>query len=209
MRNNLQKTKKNSSNILPQQIQKRETKQLEKLENHLLQNNTKQAWKEITNMKNNNSKHDPNQDVPPYLWLRHFKNLYETQSNIDNHLLKQHENNTNPTESLDKEISTEEILIKIKSTSSKKSPDFRGISNRLLKSSRHTLCDLYHKLFNLILKTNIFPENWAFSTITPIHKKGNSNDPNNYRGLSIGHNLAKIFCSILNDHLTSFLSDKN
>ena len=40
-------------------------------------------------------------------------------------------------------------------------------------------------LFNVILDSGIFPENWCNSTIIPVFKKGDENDVNNYRGITL------------------------
>ena len=40
----------------------------------------------------------------------------------------------------------------------------------------------------------------------PYYKKGDRNNPENYRGISISSNLSKLFCSILNNRLINFLN---
>ena len=41
------------------------------------------------------------------------------------------------------------------------------------------------KLFNIIFDSGIFPEIWGKGVILPLYKKGNINDPDNYRGITI------------------------
>jgi hypothetical protein len=57
------------------------------------------------------------------------------------------------------------------------------------------------KMFNLILKTGIYPKSWKDSYIIALHKKGDKSDPNNYRGISLISNLPKIFNAVLNNRL--------
>src|SRR4029434_11099225 len=45
-------------------------------------------------------------------------------------------------------------------------------STHMLKHSTHKLREATLKLFNLILSSGHFPEQWKVSHITPIHKKG-------------------------------------
>jgi hypothetical protein len=45
--------------------------------------------------------------------------------------------------------------------------------------------------------------------ITPIHKSGSKCDPSNYREITIGDTVGKIFNQILNNRLTSFLKEKD
>ena len=44
--------------------------------------------------------------------------------------------------------------------------------------------------------------------LKPIYKKGNSEDPDNYRGLAIGPVLAKLFSIILLNRLTNYIKLK-
>ena len=65
-------------------------------------------------------------------------------------------------------------------------------------------------LFNVIFDTSHFPPKWSTSLICPIHKKGDVNNPENYRPISLLPTIYKIFASILNSRLKnwseSFLS---
>ena len=65
---------------------------------------------------------------------------------------------------------------------------------------------IYCKLFNLIIKTGIIPEAWSKGTILPIYKnKGDINDPDNYRGITILSCFRKLFTALLNQRLNSYL----
>ena len=46
-----------------------------------------------------------------------------------------------------------------------------------------------------------FPSEWSKSLLCPIDRKGNINDPNNYRGISLLTEISKIFTSIINKRL--------
>ena len=52
-----------------------------------------------------------------------------------------------------------------------------------------------------------FPQQWKESLVTPIFKKGNSLDPNNYRPISLlsipGKLLEKVVCNSFDDHMIS------
>ena len=65
---------------------------------------------------------------------------------------------------------------------------------------------IYCKLFNLILNTGIIPEAWSKGTILPIYKnKGDINDPDNYRGITILSCFGKLFTAVLNKRLNDHL----
>ena len=64
------------------------------------------------------------------------------------------------------------------------------------------------KIFNVILKTGIYPKSWKESFTIPIYKSGDKNDPNNYRGISLINCLPKICNTILNNRLIKIIEDQ-
>ena len=58
-----------------------------------------------------------------------------------------------------------------------------------------------HKLFNAIFRSGFFPEVWSKACIVPIFKKGNANDTNNYRGISLVSCFGKLFTGVLNNRI--------
>ena len=64
------------------------------------------------------------------------------------------------------------------------------------------------KIFNLILKYGFFPSTWANSHMTLIHKKGDFDDPGNYRAISITGCLTKQSTSILNMRINEKISNQ-
>ena len=79
----------------------------------------------------------------------------------------------------------------------------------MLKHSTPAMQDAILKLFNLVLYSGCFPDIWNQGIITPIHKSGNKLDPNNYRGICVNINLGKVFNSILNGRIQTFLNKHN
>ena len=65
------------------------------------------------------------------------------------------------------------------------------------------------KLFNKIFNSGHYPENWSTGCIVPIFKKGDKNDPNNYRGITLVSCLAKLFTSTLNQRLLEWDKEYN
>ena len=51
-----------------------------------------------------------------------------------------------------------------------------------------------------------FPKCWSDSILVPIHKKGDVNSPNNYRGISLLHVFGKIYISVLNRRITFYVN---
>lgn len=64
------------------------------------------------------------------------------------------------------------------------------------------------KLFNLILNTGHIPEEWILGIIKPLHKsKGDVNNPDNYRAITLISCFAKCFTSVVNNRLQSFIDE--
>ena len=57
------------------------------------------------------------------------------------------------------------------------------------------------KLFNNIINTGIYPELWVQIIIIPVFKKGDVNEPKNYRGISLVSHVGKLFTGLLNKRL--------
>ena len=63
------------------------------------------------------------------------------------------------------------------------------------------------KLCNGILGVEKVPSSWGGGLIVPIHKSGDKQDPNNYRGITLSNGISKLFNKIMNSRLVSFLED--
>ena len=62
--------------------------------------------------------------------------------------------------------------------------------------------------FNLIFDTGIIPASWTIGLKTPIYKrKGDINDPDNYRGIALLSCLGKLFIMTINARLDSYLEE--
>ena len=110
---------------------------------------------------------------------------------------------------LDNTITTKEISDAISSLQNNKASSFDSILNEMLKYSQSYILKCLHKLFNSVLTTGIFPTSWAKGIIVPIFKNGLLDDPSNYRALTIGSNICKLFTKILNTRLDNFLIKRN
>ena len=53
------------------------------------------------------------------------------------------------------------------------------------------------------------PNDWKTANITAIYKKGNKNDPGNYRPVSLTCIVCKIFESILKDNISDYMESNN
>ena len=100
-----------------------------------------------------------------------------------------------------------ETITKLKNN---KAPGPDGILNEYLKNSSPLLIPIYFKLFNIILDTGILPGSWTLGIIKPIYKnKGNQQDPDNYRAITLISCIGKLFTAIINNRLKFFAIEIN
>jgi hypothetical protein len=55
----------------------------------------------------------------------------------------------------------------------------------------------------------MFPNGWRLSFLLPVPKKGNLQDPNNYRGIAINSCLSKVCLSVINTRVCVYMEENN
>ena len=63
------------------------------------------------------------------------------------------------------------------------------------------MVDLLEQLFSVIWQEEIVPRQWKEGLIVNIFKKGDREDPANYRGITLLSVVGKVFYKILNNRL--------
>ena len=67
------------------------------------------------------------------------------------------------------------------------------------------MVDVLEQLFSFIWQEEIVPRQWRDGLIVNIFKKGDREDPGNYRGITLLSVVGKVFCKILNNRLVQCL----
>ena len=75
--------------------------------------------------------------------------------------------------------------------------------------SLYSISNEMYQLFNRIYSSSQFPHGWKSAYIITLHKKGPKQNPANYRPISITSCFGKLFTTILNRRLTTFMNDQN
>jgi hypothetical protein len=163
----------------------------------------KDYWKFINKISENKKVDLPN-----------LNSLYEYFESINNNPL----HNINDTEYvndinlndndriLNSEITPEEILKSINNLKNGKSPGIDNILNEYIKASKEQMLPIYVSLFNIVLNTGLIPSQWSEGIIIPIYKnKGDPQQPDNYRPITLLSCISKLFTSVLNERLNKFL----
>ena len=108
---------------------------------------------------------------------------------------------------LDSPFTIEEISKGIRELKLRKVSGNDSISNEMIIAGAPTILPFLVSFYNEILKSHYYPENWHKGIITPIHKQGEIDNPDNYRGITINSCLSKLFNLLLTKHLTAFTND--
>jgi len=142
-------------------------------------------------------------------WLDHFKSVYEKDSRDEHIECKRDYIEDGCTSDLNDFITHEEIMCALYKIKVGKSAGPDNIIGEMLKYSKHVLLPYLSILFNAIFRTGHFPQNWADSIIVPLHKKGDPNNPDNYRAISLTSILSKVFTHILKVRLEEWSLHRN
>ena len=76
------------------------------------------------------------------------------------------------------------------------------ITNEILKHLTPRTKNILLDLFNHCFDSGTYP--WNSSIVTPIHKKGDIHNPDNYRAIAVGSCIGKLYSTILLNRLQNF-----
>lgn len=170
-------------------------------------NDNQLFWKNIKNTIP--KKNSVSNNIPVELWFSHFKTLLEGEEDvflneeINDHLIENEEND------FDVPISEEEVLLAIRKLKCKKAAGPDGIIAEVLKNASRIIVPFFVTFLNKLFDNGSFPEAWSESIILPIFKKGDTNNPSNYRGISLCNISSKIYSFIINRRLQMWVDENN
>ena len=162
-----------------------------------------QKWGKSDNITENS--------IQPQEWLKYFQNLLNNKRETPINLKKE-------LEMLEKEcffsemdfrITPIEIERAINRLNKKSSPGPDKISCKLLYHGRKQLMPILNLFFNKLFTHATQPESQSLNYLKPIFKKGETWDPDNYRGIAVGSALGKVFELIMLDRLEKTIEKIN
>lgn len=106
---------------------------------------------------------------------------------------------------LDRAITMEELKIVLSRVKNNKAPGIDRVGYEFFKNAPDTFLNKLIYLYNMIMRKKKMPEAFKKSIIFPLYKKGNADDPSNYRAISYADAIAKIFTGILLKRLNAFI----
>ena len=98
---------------------------------------------------------------------------------------------------LNASITADELHDCIRGLKRNKSPGIDGVLSEMIKDGGAVLHNCLLVIFNLL--ANHFSKQLSVGLITAVYKSGNKGDMSNYRGITVGSVIAKLFAMIL-DH---------
>ena len=189
---------------------KRKRKQFnEALLNDLLSSvkSQKQFWDTVRRVSN--KKGQPANNISCETWFKHFKDLLTKETHSD--LLVDHNEDEEETSYFNRPISRQEVSLAIQKIKQRKAPGPDGIIGEILKHgcNSNTVLDFFVHFFNALFDKGIYPEMWTESIVLTLHKKGDVNNPNNYRGISLSNVSSKLYSTIINYRLQEWVTENN
>ena len=195
-------------------FKKREYKKtiLNKISN-LSPKESKEFWKLLRSIDGKYEIHDDHLGFDLNSLAEHFRsqgNPEKIDTNFEKHISEKislKEKNLK-VQNTDQPITISEIKEIIKKLKKGKSSGPDLICYEIIKYSSSVMLTSLAKIFNLILETSFYPDNWNKSFIIPLFKGGDQTDPSNYRGISLMNCLSKIFNSVINNRLLIIFKNK-
>lgn len=166
-------------------------------------------WKVLNLLKTEETKDNPATNIGLSEWGNYFRELNHSNSESPKSWTAETKGLLANLECkfLDETIREKEIITAIAKLKNKKAQGPDKIRNEMLKYSQHVLLPCISKVFNLVLRSGVYPDEWAQGYISPLFKSGNPFVKDNYRGITITSCLGKLFNSIINSRLEKFLSE--
>ena len=142
-------------------------------------------------------------DISPTEWMDHYTSLLQgaTAGSIPD--------NTDENGPLDHDITIDEMMKAKGILKPGKATGTDQVNNEMILQALLKYPDAFRNVFNSLLKKGVGVIQWLTSLLVPIHKKGPTDDPDNFRGIALISCLAKLFYSILNNRLMEFCLTNN
>ena len=107
------------------------------------------------------------------------------------------------------EIKPHEVFKSIQNLDEKKAKGLDDIGISFLKEGMCVITEPLTHIINQSINTGIFPDKWKEARVLPLHKSGLTDDPYNYRPISILSVLSKIIERHVHDQIYKHLSEHN
>ena len=90
-----------------------------------------------------------------------------------------------------------------------KATGLHGIPNKAIKSSATLITPALTYIFNISIKTRVFPWDFKLAKVTPVFKSGDRDELGNYRPISVIPTIARVFEKLIYNQLHTYFIDNN
>lgn len=104
-----------------------------------------------------------------------------------------------------RDITVRELLNIVKNMKNTNSSGHDDIPLSIIKNNFDILANPLTYFYNKCVEENVFPEQLTLAKIIPVHKKGSTTDPSNYRPISVLPTIGKIFEKCINNRIVKHL----
>lgn len=150
-------------------------------------------------------------------WYQHFYNVFNSFTKENNDHTDFVEDGVNRVsdgddeeemydmDALERVITENEVkeAIRVLKNGKAAGPDY--LIGEFFKNSATAVVPFLTKYFNKLFTSGLYPDVWTEAIIHPLHKKGDKNNPDNYRGISLLCICSKLYSYILNNRLTNWI----
>ena len=131
-------------------------------------------------------------------WAEHYSSLYASDVEVDTAAILTSLPKIPTIHDLDSDITLDAVKRAIIGLKNNKSPGIDGIPPEVLKTGGETLAVELHNVISVCWKTLCIPQDLKDANIITLYKnKGNRQDCNNYRGISLLSLAGKVFSRVL------------
>ena len=106
---------------------------------------------------------------------------------------------------LDQPITLAEMSHVVRAIQNDKSAGSDGIVDELIKYGGKPMCEMLLALFNIVWDSEYAPSYWREGLIVSLFKKGDREDPGNYRGITLLNVVGKLYSRVINNRLLKHL----
>lgn len=153
--------------------------------------NENQVWKYFN--KGRKIRETVENSIKEEEWVAYFRTLLEGSDTKKVGMKR-----TIPAEKLEVEkVDAMEILAAWKKLKKKKAPGVDGITNEVWMHGGNGLKSRMIDIIEKVWEGEAIPEDWKTAVIVPLHKKGDKENTNNYRGISLLSTAYKLYSEVI------------
>ena len=162
--------------------------------------NPSEFWKTIKKLRCNKTQKS---SVDTQTWEKYLENFYETIPEADTVF----QDARHPV--LDRKIETKELNSVLDSLKNNKTPGTDSIPYEFYKNLNGKGKSALLRILNNVMEKGEIPKKWGEIKLSMLYKKGDPNDPDNYRGIALINSLAKILTYLVTKRVTKFIEINN